>query len=268
MSLWSNIEAATSVPKFAPSLVNLSNTQDNSNLVFANTTVNAFVTGGTIGVFAVAPNEMIGQGNVSTITVSTAGTGYTARPTLTITGANTDQATATAVGAVVSASITANGTGYFVGNTFTATAGTGTGAILTVTSVGATGNVTGVSITNPGAYTVLPTLVDNPFTANTGSGSGFRANLAIGVGATVTVTGAGTGYNRDTIGVTFAGTGGTGSAASVTLTGQEGVTKKPTAGWNLRTAGSGGRAGRVHYECLVAMGSMTGDTADDSVLAE
>lgn len=39
---------------------------------------------------------------------------------------------------------------------------------------------------------------------------------------------------------------------------------KPThAGWNLRTVGSGGRAGRVHYETLVAMGSMTGDGEDD-----
>jgi hypothetical protein len=31
------------------------------------------------------------------------------------------------------------------------------------------------------------------------------------------------------------------------------------AGWTLRTEGSGGRAGRVFHETLVAMGSMTGD---------
>ena len=34
------------------------------------------------------------------------------------------------------------------------------------------------------------------------------------------------------------------------------------AGWVVRTEGSGGRAGRVHYETLVAMGSMTGDAED------
>jgi hypothetical protein len=34
------------------------------------------------------------------------------------------------------------------------------------------------------------------------------------------------------------------------------------AGWVIRTEGSGGRAGRVHYETLVAMGSMTGDAED------
>lgn len=40
------------------------------------------------------------------------------------------------------------------------------------------------------------------------------------------------------------------------------------AGWVLRTAGTGGRAGRVHIETLVAMGSMTGDgvgAANDNV---
>ena len=39
------------------------------------------------------------------------------------------------------------------------------------------------------------------------------------------------------------------------------------AGWVLRTEGSGGRAGRVQYETLVAMGSMTGD-GEDSVFPD
>lgn len=34
------------------------------------------------------------------------------------------------------------------------------------------------------------------------------------------------------------------------------------AGWNLRIAGTGGRAGRVFYETLVAGGSITGDAED------
>jgi len=36
------------------------------------------------------------------------------------------------------------------------------------------------------------------------------------------------------------------------------------AGWVLRKEGSGGRAGRIHVETLVAMGSMTGDGSDDT----
>lgn len=40
------------------------------------------------------------------------------------------------------------------------------------------------------------------------------------------------------------------------------------AGWVLRTVGTGGRAGRVNQEVLVAMGSITGDAADDTVLPD
>lgn len=40
------------------------------------------------------------------------------------------------------------------------------------------------------------------------------------------------------------------------------------AGWVKRTAGTGGRSGRVQYETLVAMGSISGDAADDSQLAD
>jgi hypothetical protein len=39
-------------------------------------------------------------------------------------------------------------------------------------------------------------------------------------------------------------------------------------GWNLRTVGSGGRAGRVQYETLVAMGTLNTDGNDDSVLPD
>lgn len=39
------------------------------------------------------------------------------------------------------------------------------------------------------------------------------------------------------------------------------------SGWALRTEGSGGRAGRVQYEVLVA-GGMSGDASDDSVLPD
>lgn len=36
------------------------------------------------------------------------------------------------------------------------------------------------------------------------------------------------------------------------------------AGWILRTTGSGGRAGRVQEETLIAMGSLSGDASDDA----
>ena len=40
------------------------------------------------------------------------------------------------------------------------------------------------------------------------------------------------------------------------------------AGWVLRTEGSGGRAGRIHYETLVAASSITSDADDDTKLPE
>ena len=40
------------------------------------------------------------------------------------------------------------------------------------------------------------------------------------------------------------------------------------AGWNIRTVGSGGRAGRVQYETLVAMGSIGSDAGDDTILPD
>jgi hypothetical protein len=42
----------------------------------------------------------------------------------------------------------------------------------------------------------------------------------------------------------------------------------PHAGWVLRTEGTGGRAGRVHYEVLVAGSSITGDADDDDILPD
>lgn len=44
-----------------------------------------------------------------------------------------------------------------------------------------------------------------------------------------------------------------------------------TGGWNIRTAGTGGRAGRVQYECLVAMkrtAAAAGDGSDDTILPD
>lgn len=47
----------------------------------------------------------------------------------------------------------------------------------------------------------------------------------------------------------------------------EGNERPAHAGWVLRTVGTGGRTGRVQYETLVAMGSITGD-AEDTVFED
>lgn len=57
MSLWSNTDANTSVPKFAPSGVKLTNTQANSNLLYGNTSTGVFIANSAVGVFGVDPTE-------------------------------------------------------------------------------------------------------------------------------------------------------------------------------------------------------------------
>lgn len=261
MSLWTNVDEAAGAPKNAPA--SGLGVSANGSTLYGNTTPGVFVSGIELGVFGVSPNETVGVGNVASITIVESGSGFTARPTITITGANTTPATATANAKVVAVTIAAPGTGYAVGNTFTATGGTGTSAVLTVNTVDGSGNVTAVTITTVGDYTVVPTVTNNPFTSNTGSGTGFTANLSLGVGSTQ-LTASGEDYNQSTVGITVGGAGGTGAIVSLTLDGQEATNKGVHAGWVLRTEGTGGRAGRVQIETLVAMGSMTGDGADDT----
>lgn len=267
MPICKSTDANTSAPLFVLNQLKVSTTQDNMNIAYGNTTTSAFTTNQKTGVFAVSPNETQGTGNVASLTIVSAGTGFTARPTLTITGANTTQATATANGTLVAAAIDTAGSGYAVGDEFT-TNGSPTAGVVTVTTVNGSGAVTGVSITTAGDFSTLPTLSNYGFASNTSTGgTGFLADLSIGVGAT-SVTGAGEDYNQSTVGVTVGGTGGTGASVTATLNGQDGTNRGGHAGWVLRTEGTGGRAGRVHIETLVAMGSITGDGADDTQFGE
>ena len=65
MSLWSNTDANTSVPKFAPSIVNLTNTQANSNLLYGNTSTGVFNANSAIGVFGVDSTEQTSANNTA-----------------------------------------------------------------------------------------------------------------------------------------------------------------------------------------------------------
>ena len=65
MSLWSNTDANTSVPKFAPSRVNLTNTQANSNLLYGNTSTGVFNANSAMGVFGVASREQPSTNNTA-----------------------------------------------------------------------------------------------------------------------------------------------------------------------------------------------------------
>lgn len=86
-----------------------------------------------------------------------------------LSGIDPQDATATAV------SISAAGTGYAVGNTLTVVGGNNIFPVeLTVTSIGGSGAITGVSITNAGSYITTPT---NPVAVTGGAGSSATFNL-------------------------------------------------------------------------------------------
>jgi hypothetical protein len=191
-----------------------------------------------------------------------------------------------------------NGTSYYPGQVTTNTfklynsAARGTTAVATMTIA-----TTGVNTTTNFITSTAHGLVDGAElnynnqggTSITGLTSGtdyfvvnkttdtFQLALTSG-GAAIDITG--TGNNAQT----FASTGnynltGTGNnaqyfeltsvtAATATLSlgagsSSTGGTTLTHAGWVRRTVGTGGRAGRVNQEVLVAMGSITGDQADD-----
>jgi len=268
MSLWSNTDADTSAPKYA--VAGGLGVSANGFVTYGNTTTDAFVTGIALGTFGVSADETVGTGNVSTFTVQNSGTGAFGLPTVTVTGANTTQATATINVKVVSATINVSGTGYAVGNTVFVNAGANTTrAVLTVSGVDVNGNVTGLTITNAGKYsTVISAATNNTtFLSNTASGSGLTANIRFGI-ESVTVSDSGQDYNQSTVGATVTGNGISSGAVTVNLDGNDASNKGAHAGWVLRKVGTGGRAGRVQVETLVAMGSMTGDGADDTQFGE
>jgi hypothetical protein len=164
---------------------------------------------------------------------------------------------ATAVATMTIATTDVNTTTNFI----TSTAhGLVDGAQLNYNNQGGT-SITG--LTSGSDYFVVNKTVDT-----------FQLALTSG-GAAIDITG--TGNNSQT----FASTGnydltGTGNnaqyfeiqaaadqATATAALGDGAVGGSQHAGWVKRTVGTGGRAGRVQYETLVAMGSMTGDQSDD-----
>jgi hypothetical protein len=130
---------------------------------------------------------------------------------------------------------------------------TGTGTI-TGYATGTTYKVSAVTGTSPSV---------TGFTLTTEAGSALTTTAGTLVGLTYTtetvIDISGTGNNAQYFEIQAAADQATATAAL----GDGAVGGSQHAGWVKRTVGTGGRAGRVQYETLVAMGSMTGDQSDD-----
>ena len=245
--------------------------------MFGNTTMGAFLPNVAVGVFGVDATEIGVSGGLATLTVTSGGSGYGANAVVTVTFANgttntsyansTVGTTGTNAGRVTA--LTANITTVIVGGNPAVT-------VAAPSAINITANTTGVSNT---ADTILVTSANSKWqvgdrlyytvptnnTAITGlTGNSyyyvtFANSTAIAVSATSGGTNANIAETRIGAGEVHTITGDT-AAGYATLGGgaNKGVAH---AGWVLRTEGQGGRAGRVQYETLVAMGSLGAQTA-------
>ena len=263
--------------------------------LFGNTTIGAFIPGVAKGVFGIDPTEMgVNSGGLFDGVVVTGGSGYAANAAVTLTvtqGGSSGVANAQVVnGRVTALKIQTRGSGYVTPPTAT---------IAAPALIIFNGN-TAVNATN---HTIVIPTANSKFLV--GDKVVFAGNsVSVPVGLTdngtyyvsfsnTTVIALSETRGGANIAITKApGTGGnsTGSANGATLQGETATGKLTVggakndgaahAGWVLRTEGTGGRAGRVQYEVLVAMGSLgaqtsaygtaatTSDASDDLVLPD
>lgn len=162
----------------------------------------------------VAENPFFGSG-VASVNVTAPGNNYTSVPTVTIAPPGSGvTATGGAFMKVVSDTITTAGSKYIVGDTYL---GIGQpGILITVTSIGPGGSVTGATIATLPVYNSgsLPATVTASFVGSSGPGSAIF-NIKWGVGS-VGILGAGSGYVGAPA-VSFSGGGGSGAAATAVV---------------------------------------------------
>jgi len=276
MSQWGSSDASSNAVIWAPTSVRLAPNTANRDSLYTNTTPDAFTTGQTVGMFAVdSTEEAVGSGNVAQIIITNAGTGYTANAAVTISGGGGSSATAnatanTSTGKIQIVNITAAGSSYETNPTVTIDAPTAI-TFNALTAVSNTNDTIALSSANS------KFLVGDSLTYTVAAGNTAVSGLTSGdtyfvVAANTTTIKLGTAPNGTAInltaGVTETGHSLTGVRATATAV-VGGASNKGIAhtGWVLRTVGSGGRAGRVQYEVLAAIG-IGSDGSDDAVLPD
>ena len=263
--------------------------------MFGNTTVGAFIPNMAVGVFGVDPTEAsaVSGGPIAEAYVTSGGSGYKANATVTVTVTN--GGTSGVVNAYASAGritqlkIQTAGSGYitnptiavaapplliFNGNT-DVTPNSSMGAFVAYASANSFLQVND-KVKYAGNATSTPvTLFDNrPYYISFANSSGFKVSDTPGSANVNFAKASGDGTTAG--GATFQGETATGYVVS----GGNKGTGIAHAGWVVRREGTGGRAGRVQYETLVAMGSLgqtnakygtaatTSDAADDTFLPD
>lgn len=247
--------------------------------MFGNTTVSAFVPGMAVGVFGVdAAETNVTNGSIAATYVTSRGSGYGANAVVTLTFANGDTSTAAVnstvnatslAGKVTSLNINAAGSGYTKTTIASTTVAAPAAINITANSVGFSNTTDTIAVTTANSkwqvgdrlYYSVPTgnTPIAPLTGNSYYYVSFANTTRIAVSATAG------GANVDIVDTRVTATGEVHTIQGDTATGyvMAGGTFNGVAhaGWVVRTEGTGGRAGRVQYETLVAMGSLGAQTA-------
>ena len=273
MPLWGNKDAASNSTLYVLSQVKKTpNTTNQSNL-FGNVTPNAIKSGIAVGQFGVDVNEArVAQANVISYIITFNGSGYTANAAVTLTGGGgsgaSSNATANSTGRISAVNANQVGSGYTsnpsvtiaapANTTFNANTGI-TGNYITISSAGAF---------IPGDKVVYSVAAGNTAVSGLTSGSTYYIKTANSTVISLSATGDLAAAITLAKGLSETGHAIQGQTATAEAVINGGETNGATAGWNLRTVGTGGRAGRVQYECLVAMRSISTDASDDTVLPD
>jgi hypothetical protein len=280
MAQWGNTDDAANSVLWATTAVNLTPNTTNQTALFGNTTVGAFIAGEAVGQFGLDATEIRVSGNaaVQQYIITNAGSGYAANATVSVAnttgGANTLAANSTVATGRVTA-VTANATisGYTSAPavTIAAPAAQSFNANSAVTNAtDAIAITTANSIFLAGDQVTYTVAAGNTALTNLVSGTAYFIKTSNSTAVTLTDV-----PNGDTIdltkGLTETGHSLTGqTATAVAVLTETGYTKGAAhTGWVLRTVGTGGRAGRVQYETLVAMGgTLSTDASDDTILPD
>lgn len=280
MAQWGNTDDAANSVLWATALVNKTPNTTNQSALFGNTTVGAFIANEAVGQFGLDSTEIRVSGNaaVQQYIITNPGSGYAANAAVTVAntagGANTQLANSTvATGRVtaVSANVTVGGYTSAPAVTIAAPGAQSFNANSAVTNAtDAIAISTANSIFLAGDRVTYTVAAGNTALTNLVSGTAYYIKTSNSTAVTLSAV-----PNGDTIdltkGVTETGHSLTGeTATAVAELTEVGYTKGAAhTGWVMRTVGTGGRAGRVQYETLVAFGgNFSNDASDDAILPD
>lgn len=274
MAQWGNTDDAANSVLWATAAVNLPANTDNQTALFGNTTPSAFLNNGvavqrTVGQFGLDVTE-IAVSNASVVAYETtfAGSGYSANAVVTVGGNATANGLNT--GGRISVLAVLAGNSYTTPPSVTVAAPTAQAFNANSAVTNATDAIaitTANSIFLPNDKVTYTVAAGNTALTNLTSGGQYFIKTSNTTAVTLSLTQGG-----DTIdltkGLTETGHSLTGETAVAVAT-ISGVSPGAAhAGWVLRTVGQGGRAGRVQYETLVAMGGNLSTDAEDTILKD